>query len=182
MPNACCDAEGTLAPRRIVTVDSTECARFQLSKMEATAAGLRSECAREAGALARALEDFPADLWAQIFPPQRTIMLAATSKIIRRHLEQLRRRVPALVQVKRVEGLEAGLPRLLTRMNITELKVQNLRLGPDGMGWLAGVLGHCVALARLDLRGNEVGAEMGVLLFSCWRGSFDLLLGDWSKK
>ena len=52
---------------------------------------------------------------------------------------QLRSRFKA---VKQVEGLEVGLPRLLTRMSITELKVPNLRLGPDGAGRLAGVLGR----------------------------------------
>ena len=63
-------------------------------------AGLWSKWVPGKFVLARALADFPADLWARhgICPPQRTIMLAATSKSIRGLLAQLQRRVPALVQ------------------------------------------------------------------------------------
>ena len=55
------------------------------------AAGLWSDWAPGGDALARALADCPADLWARngICPPERTIMLAATSKRIRGLLAQL---------------------------------------------------------------------------------------------
>ena len=79
------------------------------------AAGLWSEWARGGDAFARALADLPGDVWARhgICPPQRTIMLAATSKRIRGVLARVQRRVPARVQVKQVEGLDVGLPRRL---------------------------------------------------------------------
>ena len=71
--------------------------------------------------MARALADWPADLWARngICPPERTIMLAATSKRIRDLLAQLPRQVPARVKVKRMEGLDVGLPRMLKWLSIT---------------------------------------------------------------
>ena len=74
------------------------------------AAGLWSDWAPGGDAMARALADCPADLWARtgMCPPQRVIMLAATSKRIRGLLAQLPRQVPARVQVKRLEGLYVG--------------------------------------------------------------------------
>ena len=74
-------------------------------------AGLWSKWESGGDALVRAVRDFPADLWARhgICPPQRTIMLAATSKSIRGLLAQMQRRVPARVEVKQVEGMDAGL-------------------------------------------------------------------------
>ena len=61
------------------------------------AAGLWSEWASGGDSFAKALSDFPAEVWARhgICPPQRTIMLAATSKSIQGLLAQLQRQVPA---------------------------------------------------------------------------------------
>ena len=111
--------------------------------------------------MATALADCPADLWARngICPPERTIMLAATSKRIRDLLDQLPRQVPARVKVKRMEGLDVGLPRMLKWLSITVLEMCGLGLGAEGAGRLAGVLGHCGALAHLNLAYNGIGTD-----------------------
>ena len=122
--------------------------------------------------MATALADCPADLWARngICPPQRTIMLAATSKSIRGLLAQLPRQVPAHVKVKRMEGLDVGLPRMLKWLSITVLEMRGLGLGADGAGRLAEVLGQCGALAHLNLFNNRIGADGTSGLRASWRG------------
>ena len=161
-------------------LSSTRPAREAKLRSRFRAAGLWGDWAGGGDGLARALGDFlPADLWVRhgICPPQRAIMLAATSKRIRGLLAQLQRKVPARVQVTRVEGLDMGLPRMLTLLGITALEVQRLNLGDEGAGRLAGVLGQCGALAHLDLEFNDIGADGVSVLCASWRGSPSGLLG-----
>ena len=116
-----------------------------------------------------ALESFPEDLWScgALCPAERAVMLAATSRRVRTLMARLHKHVPAAVSVKRsacIDSVVVGLPRLLAwcqvvTMEVERIKMFDAQIGDAGMRSLAGGLGLCSALAKLNLKGNDIGAD-----------------------
>ena len=148
-------------------------------------AGLWCRWTSQENALAKALQACPADLWTrnEICPPERTILLAATSKNIRYLLASMQPRLPARVKSKQlsdfrrvwsfrreehiankdtlVQGLMSGLPRMLKYADITVLEVRNLQISGESAQNFLQLLKHCGTLKHLDLEGNEIGVDGG---------------------
>ena len=116
-------------------------------------------------ALFWALETVSEDLWTRgvLCPPERLVMLGATSKRVRETLlGRLQRRMPAAVRVTRPASMgtvASGLPGLLAWCSVVRLDASGLRMGAGGVRMLSGVLGQCSSLATLTLGGNRIGAE-----------------------
>ena len=106
----------------------------------------------------------PEDLWARsgMCPAESAVMLAATSKRVRRLLGRMQRRLPAVVKVRgrvSMESVAGGLPRLQAWCSVVRLDASGRRMGAGGVRMLAGVLGQCSSLAELDLFNNDIGNE-----------------------
>ena len=114
--------------------------------------------------LSWAFENLPEDLLApgRLFPAQRVVMLAATSKRVRGLLGRLQRRVPLALQMRRrasMESVASALPGMLAWCSVVRLDMSRCGIRAEGARTLAGVLGQCSSLAVLILRGNDIGAE-----------------------
>ena len=55
--------------------------------------------------------------------------------------------------------MAGGLPNLLAWCSAVRLDLSSCKIGAEGAGSLAGVLGQCSSLATLHLRYNNIGVE-----------------------
>jgi hypothetical protein len=118
---------------------------------------------------AAALGAIPADDWGRTWETDRTIMLRRTSKRVNEVVDKMRS--PIIVKLSRtfldvVCCNRERLQHILTRLEKMPFwcRITTLELGCCGMkkqdaGRLAGVLGQCLELSRLDLSFNEIGAQ-----------------------
>ena len=124
-----------------------------------------------------AFENLPEDLLApgRLFPAQRVVMLAATSKRVRGLLGRLQRRVPLALQMRRrasMESVASALPGMLAWCSVVRLDMSRCGIRAEGARTLAGVLGQCSSLATLNLAGNKIDDAGMVLLRDSWLGLF----------
>ena len=71
---------------------------------------------------------------------------------------------PAMIKVKKgqtflTESIQHAILDMMKWCRITAINLSNARIGAEGAGGLAAVLGHCASLAHLNLYGNGIGAE-----------------------
>ena len=70
-------------------------------------------------------------------------------------------------QGQRTESVEKGILDMTTSCRITAIDLSSARIGAEGAGRLAAVLGQCPSLAHLDLGGNGIGDEGAGRLAAC---------------
>lgn len=107
-----------------------------------------------------ALQDFQEETAVRIVPAERAVLLLGVSRAVRAAMERVR--PVARVTAKRGQGIdevEDGLRAMSPFFRVTALDLSFLRIGADGTGRLAAVLGQCPSLAHLHLDYNGIGDE-----------------------
>ena len=102
------------------------------------------------------------ELAIRVIPEERSVMLLQVSKTMRTAMQRVR--PPAMIKVKKgqtllTESVKKAILDMMKWCRITAINLSNARIGDEGAGRLAAVLGQCASLAHLDLCNNRIGAE-----------------------
>ena len=102
------------------------------------------------------------ELAIRVIPGERSVMLLQVSKTMRTAMQRVS--PPAMIKVKKgqtflTESVKDAILDMMKWCRITAINLSNTRIGDEGAGRLAAVLGQCAALAHLSLRANGIGAE-----------------------
>ena len=137
---------------KTVIVDSPESIFIQLH-------ALLSQQTPSRPMLTRALEELDPELWASghLCPPERAVMLTATSKRVRALLVYMNLHLPTSVSVHRAMGTFATtLPRLCAWCRVVSLDMSGCGLGFEGAAALPVALEMCTSLTSLNLENNRI--------------------------
>ena len=113
-------------------------------------------------ALVRALESLEEELAIRVIPEERSVMLLQVSKTMRTAMQRVS--PPAMIKVRKgqtflTKNIQSAILDMMKWCRITAINLSNARIGAEGAGGLAAVLGQCASLAHLNLRANGIGDE-----------------------